>query len=181
MNADDFANALDPFTQRVRGMVRRVVVKLTTKVAWQLLGFDSPAGKNTFNSELFPGIGYYSRPPANGTKVEAIVLSVGSEASTPAIVATRDEATRAAVAGDLKDDETAVFNSRAIVRINQDGTIEARSAGGTAVSLATKADLQALVNYITSTMVITCPAGTSTPGATPAPPNPTGTTKLKGE
>lgn len=51
-------------------------------------------------------------------------------------------------------------------------------AGGTG-ALATKADLDALVEWIHNHMVVATPAGNSTPGTTTTPPAATGTTVLK--
>jgi hypothetical protein len=60
------------------------------------------------------------------------------------LTAFRDEATRQAVAGGLADGETCVYNDKAIIIVKADGTVEIRLAGGVAIALATKADLDKL-------------------------------------
>lgn len=173
----------DPRWIRVAGMVRRMAISLTTKVLWQLVGFRLPDGSfEVVNAEAFTGIGFFSRPPTSG-KPEAIVLSVG-DASVPAIVAVRDEKTRAAIVGALKVGETAMFNDQALVYIKDNGTIEARSAAGTAAPLATKADLDALKSAIQGWTPVPNDGGAALKTALFAlfsVPWPAGTTKLKAE
>ncbi len=139
----ELAQAISPEVQRITGMIRRMAITLTTRVAWQLAGFRMPDGTTeTISAEPFTGIGVFARPPSN-SKPEAIVLNVG-DAKAPVIVAVRDEKTRAAIAGNVGADETAVYNSQAIVLVKANGSIEVRAAAGVAVPLATKADLDAL-------------------------------------
>jgi phage gp45-like len=121
----------DPRWIKVAGMVRRMAISLTSKVLWQLVGFQLPDGsKEVSKAEAFTGIGFFARPPSSGSP-EAIVVSVG-DASAPMIVAVRDEKTRAAIVGALKVGESAVYNDKAIVYVKDDGTIEARTATGLA-------------------------------------------------
>lgn len=179
----DFARALDPVTRRVDGMLRRFGIDLTkiTKVAgWKLLGFDLDGGQESVTAEVYPGVGLYARPP-KGVKADAIVANIQG-AEHPTIVATRDEKTRAASAGSIAEDETAVFNSKVILVMKANGTIEARTIGGAAVALATLADVQALRSYIATQLTLpVIGGGTAGPNASPAPPTPTGTTKFKAE
>lgn len=177
----ELMDELSPLRKKLDGLVRRMTVRLTSKTLWQLAGFKIDGRLQTIFAELFTGIGITARPP-EGSKAEAMVINVG-DADHPAIIGTRDEATRAKVAGALKADETMLFNSKAVVHVKADETVEVRKPGGIAVPLATKADLQALRDYIENTMVITCPAGTSTPGTSDVngPPDPDGTAVLKGE
>ncbi len=60
-------------------------------------------------------------------------------------------------------------------------TVEVRDAGGVAEALATKEDLDALADWISTTMVVATPAGNSTPGTTTSPPAAAGTSVLKGQ
>ena len=169
----------DPRWIRVAGMVRRMAISLTTKVLWQLVGFRLPDGSTEVaNAEAFTGIGFYARPPRSGDP-EAIVVSVG-DATAPMIVAVRDEKTRAAIVGVLKVGESAMYTDKALVYVRDDGTIEARSAGGSAQALATKADLTALANFVQAmTLPVSGPtAGPPAPGTVPSP---VGTTTFKGE
>lgn len=167
----------DPRWIRVAGMVRRMAISLTSKVLWQLVGFRLPDGsQEVVNAEAFTGIGFFARAPSSGVP-EAIVVSVG-DANAPMIIAVRDEKTRAAVVGALKVGETAMYTDKAIVYLKDNGTIEARSAGGAAAALATKADVTALANFVQGLLV----GGT---GSAPIPPGtvpqPTGTLKFKAE
>lgn len=171
----------DPRWIRVAGMVRRMAISLTTKVLWQLVGVQLPDGnggkvKETINAEAFTGIGFFARPPSSG-KPEAIVVSLG-DASAPMIIAVRDEKTRAAIVGSLEAGETAMYNDRALVYVKSDGSIEARSAGGTAAPLATKADLTALANFVQGLLVGGSGSAPIPPGTVPQP---TGTLKFKAE
>jgi phage gp45-like len=166
-----------------RTMLRRLAVKVTTKALWQLLGHDDETEDAV---EVFSGIGFYSRPSDDGSP-EVVLAKIGGSSDHPVIVATRDERTRQALeeARDLAKDESIVFNSLAFVRVKADGTIEAASAGGTAVALATKADVDALqvaIDTHTHTVPIIGAAGT-TPTTTPlvGMPAAAGTAKFKGE
>ena len=141
--------AADLFPDRVRGIgaIRRMTVGFVDKVLWQLVGVRLLDGSaETGTAEPFTGIGFYSRPPANGSP-EAVVVMAGG-AKSPAIVGLRDEKTRAKVAGGLVADEAMVFNSTAVVYVKADGSVEVRSATGIAVKLPTLADLQAVVDYV---------------------------------
>lgn len=169
------AERTDPLVNRVAGMVRRMAIQTTARALWQLIGYRNPDGTNeTMPVEQFSGIGFYARPSAAG-KPEAIVVMVGGPTS-PAIVATRDEATRARMADGLAADETAVFNSQAIVVVKANGTVEIRSKDGVAVPLATKADVDALRAWA----LAHAHASLGSPPAVPPPPV-VGTTKLRGE
>lgn len=184
MTVKDLAKVTDPFMRRVAATARRFVVT-GSRAIWQLTGVQLLDGnRETFLSEVFSGIGFYSRPSATG-KPEAVTVAVGG-ANAPVIVATRDEQTRASVA-DLSADETAIFNSQSTVVVKDDGTIEARSSGGVAVPLATLADLQALRSWCSSHVHTSTLSGTLTThpefptGVHNPAPDPDGTSILKGE
>jgi len=113
----------------VAGMIRRMAVKLTSGAFWQLLGhllLDSRTPES-FTAEVFGNIGFHSRPKA-GANSEAIVAFIGG-AQNPVIVGTRDEDGRRAMANDMDDDETAIFNRTATVRVRKNTTVEIRAAG----------------------------------------------------
>ncbi len=166
------------------GMIRRMVVTVTSGPFWQAVGLLllDGATKETLPTEVFPGIGFFARP-APGANAEAIVVHAGGR-SNPAIVATRDEATRKKMAS-IGQDETAAFNTKCGVYWKKDGTIEARSAAGTAVKLPTMADYEALRAAFNAHVHAT--AGTGAPSTpTPVPSvipvaTPTGTVVLKAE
>lgn len=164
-----------------------MAIDLTEGVLWRVLGFLLEGGRREqARVEVFPGIGFYARPPASG-KPEAIVLNVGG-AEHPVVVATRDEKTRAAAVADVAADESAQFNTAARVHVKADGTIEARTHGGVAIALPTMADIAALkawadlhrhgdpVSGLTTTPVLSV----GPPVPDPAP-SATGTTKFKAE
>lgn len=167
----------DPDKLHQRGSIRRMVVTLTTRSIWQLAGFLLGEGRReAVAAEVFGGIGFFARPPASG-KPEAIVLMVGDDARQPVVVAVRDEKTRQAIAAALLENETAMFNDAALVHIKAGGTIEARSKLGVAVSLATKADVAALVAWVNAHVH----PGSGAPPTPPLAGGPAGTTVLKGE
>ncbi|MDQ3153625.1 MAG: hypothetical protein M3R63_18565 [Actinomycetota bacterium] len=172
--AAEHAKTTDPLLRKLAGALRRMTVDLSTGVLWKLLGHAAVAERP--KAEVFSGVGFYARPPA-GVVAEVVVANIGG-ADHPVVIASRDEATRAAIA-DIDEGETATFNDQTIVVHRADGTIEARSANGVAVALATKADIDALIaTFNAHTHVLT--TGTA---AVPAPPAAAavGTTKLKGE
>lgn len=155
-----------PERRRHDGMIRRMPVRLTGSVKWSLDGHRLIDGsRERRDAEVFGGIGFHSRPAA-GANAEAIVLFVGDGAENPVIVATRDEAARAAIA-QLEADSTAIFNTKAIVLIKSDGTIEIRSAGGTAARLPTMADYEALRTAFNAHVHLETGASTNAPTAVP--------------
>lgn len=127
-SVEDFRTDSNPWVLRLRGLVRRTVVSLTEAAgcAWQALGYrDSDGNRETFNNvEIFGGVGIHARP-ANSGRVEAIIVHVGGDEEHPVIVATRDQSMQV----ELEGDETAIFNSKSVIRIKADGTIEIGSRG----------------------------------------------------
>jgi len=170
---------------RIGNLCRRVVLALTDGGLWQADGYEGEARAD--GVEAFQGIGYASRPSATAVTdgdAEAILLHVGGKSGHPVIVATRDESIRV----ELDEDETAIFNSQAIVKIKSDGTIEASSIGGSPVALATKADVDSIVKVLTTWIPIAADGGAALKtasvlefGAHPTNTVPAGTSVLKGE
>ncbi|MDQ3295068.1 MAG: hypothetical protein M3619_00600 [Myxococcota bacterium] len=166
----ELAAATDPARVSLRGAIRRMVVTITgtltaAKSIWQVAGFRMPDGSTeAFKVEAFTGIGFFARPPSN-VQAEVIVLMTGADGETPVAVAVRDEKTRAAIAGALKANETAMFNSQVILHMTEAGTIEARSAAGVAVPLALKSDVVAVDNKYASHIH---PDSTGAPTGAPA-------------
>lgn len=127
----ELREAVDPLFVALRGLVRRMGITSGSGPIWKFIGVRMWDGTDeTRDVEPFTGIGFYSQPPASG-KPEAIVVMVG-DANSPACVATRDEATRSASAGDLAADETAIFNSLVRAHCKADGTIELKTILGLA-------------------------------------------------
>jgi len=114
------------------GLARKFSVALTDGTLWQIVGhvlFDATTPE-TKNVENYSGIGFYARPPAGSASAEAVTVNIGG-ASTPAIVATRDEATRQHSAGDLEPNESCIFNGLARIRVRNDGIVEIHAVGVT--------------------------------------------------
>lgn len=172
------------------GLVRRMAVTLTgtataARLLWQVTGVRMLDGKQEIQTvEMFGGIGIAARPPTSG-KPEVIVIGAAESAVA---IAARDAKTQQATAGALKVDETALFNSQALVYVKDNGTIEARTAAGAAVPLALKSDVQAVVDWLKKHVHTGITAGGANSGPPAngvvdgtAPANPTGTTCLKGQ
>lgn len=179
---EDFRAEVSAAARDVAGLVRRMAITLTSRPLWQLVGHLLLDGttRETRDAEPFTGVGFYSRPPADGNP-EAVVVFAGA-GGKPLIVATRDEKTRAAVfaaAGELGPGDAALFSPAAIVIAKADGTVEIRTPGGAAVALATLADVQALRDWAAG--MAYGGSGSVVPVGGAAPPNPTGTTVLKAE
>lgn len=185
--AEEFAEMIGAFRREVAAVAKRMVVSLSSGPAWQMLGHTVfNKRREAPNVEAYQGIGFASRPPAGSKSAEGIVIAVGG-VNNPALVATRDEAVRAASAGDLEDDEAAVFNTTARVRVKKDGTVEITSIGGVALRLATYDDVKAIRDDLDghSHLYVPYPGGAAgTPVATtgnPAVTDPAGTSVIKGE
>jgi len=184
--SEDFAQETSPFRRLMRGMIRHFAITLTQSTLWQVLGqVGGQGGDETIEIEPFTGIGFYSRPPNSGNP-EAIATAIGGT-DAMAIVATRDEATRQAVAGDLAEDETMTFNTLTVVYHRQSGVVEIRAPNGVAFALPTLADYNALreaYNAHTHTVATTGSASAQSGSAaatssTVGPPS--GTTVLKAQ
>lgn len=176
---EQLAQSTNPTLVRAFGAIRRFAIALTDTAIWQVAGVLMPDGREAMRAELFGSVGIFARPPT-GAEVDAIGVMVG-DATTPTLVGVRDEQTRAAVVGDLKPDETALYNSKALVHAKDDGRIQARSVGGTAKRLATVEDIENLRDWIANTMVVVTPSGNSTPGTFNVPPSADGTQIFEAE
>lgn len=129
-SAADFAESIGAKDRRLRGMLRRMVVRATKRVLWQLEGHKLPNGvTEPAEAEVFSGVGFYARPRTS-SRAEAIMAAIG-DAQHVVIIATRDEDLRKrwASALDRSADVAAMFNSAAITLI-KDSTVEIRSRTG---------------------------------------------------
>lgn len=105
------------------------------------------------------------------------------------MIATRDQASLAAVLqamglSSLNADETLVFTTQTVLYQKADGTIEARSPGGTAVELARKQDVDSIYNAIDGAEIVAQDGGAAFKTSVVTAMNgdrPYGTTVLKGE
>lgn len=147
---EDLARERGPRERRSRGLTRRMRIRSTGGSQWQVTGYTFLGHVETDNPEPFTGVGFYSRPRSS-SRAEAVVITIG-EAQHRVIVATRDEDLRRLWKDELDEesDVAAMFNVTTIVLIKPDGTVEIRSQGGAAVSLAKLAELQALANHFYS-------------------------------
>lgn len=178
--AAEFNQEQGATTRALRGMLRRVAIKLTRRAAeWQVLGHRIRGERETTDAEPFTGIGYYARPRTT-SNAEAVLAQIG-EARHVVIIAMRDEDLRKLVDGQVPADGSAMFNSASVVLVAND-LVEARSIGGTASPLATLADLEALRTWVSTHTHsgVTTGGGTSAVPTT-SPPTPDGTSVLMGE
>jgi len=144
--SNEWAEAESQKTRADAGRIRRMLIGVTSKILWQLIGHKNLDGKpETPKAEVFGGAGMIARP--GGRNAEAIVVFPGEGASEPLIVAVRDEqmaaALRAALTGgELGNGEVAfgagVDGSVAcLLHMRADGTVEVRTPSGEAKSLVT--------------------------------------------
>ena len=106
-----------------------MVVGLTNAALWAL---EATADEKDTDVEVFSNVGFYSRPPAD-SDAEAVVVKMGGSSRHSAIIATRDEKVRQAIAAakDLAEDETILFNSTgALIHLKADGSVEVQAKAG---------------------------------------------------
>lgn len=175
-DASDFAKETSPDDRANRSIVRKWIVQYTEGARWQMKGAETDAGTEIHEHDVYQGIGFFARPHGKSL-VESIVLQIGGSKTTAA-VAMRELGGRIKKLGDIARDTTLLFNTLARLVLLPDGSIEARTHGGTAVQLATKQDVENLAVFVNGLFV----GGT---GSVVIPPNtvprPIGTTKFKAE
>jgi phage gp45-like len=182
----EHGDSVSSIVRELYGKVRRMAIGVTADL-WQVIGHLLLDGKTEArDAEHFSGLGFYARPKA-GSNPEAVVIFLGEGASSPTVVACRDEDVRRAVVGDLSEDETAMFNSSTVIICRSSGIVEIKAPGGVAEALATKADVQAVRDALHSHSHLYL-AGPGSPVGVPSPttgnpsvPAPAGTTILKGQ
>lgn len=153
----DWRDLTSSARRELTGKIRRMAVSVTNVLAgvgtttasfWQVVGhlLVDNTTRETADAEVFSGVGFYARPPADAN-AEAIVTFLGESAANPVAIATRDEATRKKVAGAALQDETFMFNSKVAIRMTASGQIQAYLVGGPApVQLALKSDVDAVIS-----------------------------------
>ncbi len=197
----ELADSVGTAARATLGALRRMAIKVTSKALWQVIGHRLLDGsRETRDAEVFYGIGIWARPKSS-EKAEALVAFLGGASGAPVVVATRNEDARRAVEaviGSLKEGEAILYGSSGLpfVHVKDDQTVEVRKAGGTAVALATLAELTALRDYVrnqfsssaghthaVSGAVTTTIATVGSPGGAPtvSPATPTGTSVIKGQ
>lgn len=121
----EHAEAVGPEARDFAGKVRRMLVTRTSSPRYQVTGHTLLEGNiETRDAEVFQGVGFYALPADDGD-TEAIVAFVGGPGN-PIIVGIRQEAVRRAMAADMSADETQVHNSKTLIRIKRNGTVEIR-------------------------------------------------------
>lgn len=150
---EDWRQLVSPENRSNHGRIRRMLIGVTSRVLWQLIGHRDFAGKReTHDAPVFGVPGVVSRP--GGRNAEAFVAFAGEGASSPGIIGVRDPEQFAAIVaalenGELGKGETAIGagtegSVACLMHWRAVGTIEARSPGGTAHDLALKADIEAI-------------------------------------
>ncbi|HVJ29760.1 MAG TPA: phage baseplate assembly protein V [Gammaproteobacteria bacterium] len=181
MNRDALAqlrHLLRPIAKRVANTVARAVIELVDDdKKLQLLQVGALTDETIDDAEHHQPYGFSSVPLAGA---EAVVVFPNGDRSHPLVVSVSDRRYRPT--GGQAGEVTIYNNAGARVILKADGTIEARSAGGTAGALATLADVQALRSTFNTHVHtgVTVGSGSSGAPSTPASP-PGGTTKFKAE
>lgn len=119
-----FARELGRTARSLKNMIRRMLIVSTDAVLWTLHGHRDERSVESFQAEVYAGVGFAARPPKSGNP-EAIVVTVEASANHPVIVATRDRTTEGAVVeqAGLEPGETLVFNGGCILKLTKDGDV----------------------------------------------------------
>lgn len=171
------SRVMDAARTAMRGLIRRMVVTKAAQAIWQVAGLRVGDAREVFDAEVFQGIGVWSLPSDSGV-TETIVVNAGS-ANTPAIVACRDEKTRAAmVPASMVNGDTCVYGAGVLLYFHG-GKLEARLPNGVAKRLATLDDVNALRNHYANHFHAAPGGNTGAPNT--EPPTASGTTILRGQ
>lgn len=166
-----------PLAMRIVNMIARGVVQLANdSTRLQLLQLGVLAGETVDSAEHFQPYGFSSIPLPGA---EAVVAFPNGDRSHPLVLAAADRRYRPT--GGQGGEVTLYNNANARVILKANGTIEIRSSGGTAVALATKADIDALKTWASTHIHTSGGPGNPTTAPTAPPPSAAGTSKLKGE
>ncbi len=162
--AQDFAHDTSPENRSTHGAIRRMAIRLTRTVLWQLAGYrNADKTGETVDAEPFTGIGFYARPKASD-KAEAVLVQVGDSRHTVVVACRNEEARRAVVnalngGSGLAEDETCVYCRAALMHFKSDGTMEARTPGGLAKLLALHQDMIDLKTAFSNWVVVPMDGG----------------------
>ncbi len=170
---------LRPLATRVANSVARAVVQLVDDGRkLQLVQLGVLADETIDGAEHHQPYGFTSVPLPGA---EAVVVFPNGDRSHPLAISVSDRRHRPTGG---QPGEVTVYNSNgARVILKADGTIEVRSASGSAAALATKADLDNLKSAIQGWTPVANDGGAALKAALTAlfATWPAGTTKLKGE
>jgi uncharacterized protein (DUF885 family) len=188
-------------SRQIRGMVsRRQFHQPDSEKNGQVqVVLGREAGDGSFEEDkvdVFQPVGLVANPHEYST-VESVTLFVGADGDHPVSAATLDHRKYEIIDEvGLDADEVIVYTTTSIVKIFRDSHVEIRSIDGTAVPLATKADVDALQSRLnaleqnflghghpTAALGPPSPPAAVAPGAFPptTPATITGTQKLKAE
>jgi hypothetical protein len=181
----DHAKETGETLRSLRGMVRRLAITLTDGVLWQLLGQrGGQGGDEVIHLEVFPNIGFYSRPPKTG-KPEAIAVAIAAAAKGRVVVGTRDLKTLKEIeaelpGGKLDENETVIYCGAVFIHLRANGTVEIRTPGGGSVNpVSLLKDIVALRNWAATHTHSGVTTGMGASGAPiSAPPTPQGSEVL---
>lgn len=182
-NPSEWRDIAGPKNRADLGRVRRMLIGVTSRFLWQLIGHRQLDGKTeTREAEVFGGAGMISRP--GGRNAEAVVIFQGEGASAPLVVGIRDQQMAAALAaaltgGALNLGELAIGAGvdgtvACLLHMRADGTVEVRTPSGVAKELVT---FETFMRH-THVTAGTGPATTPTPFSGGAL---AGTTVIKGQ
>ena len=196
----ELADSVGSAARALLGSMRRMAIKVTSAALWQVIGHRMlDGGRETRDAEVFYGIGIWARPKSS-ERAEALVAFLGGNSGSPAIVASRNEDARRAVAAALNGgaglaEGEAVFygSGGALLHVKADNTAELRLPNGTAVALALKTDVSKIETAIAGATITPGDGGaslkatiiaglaTSLHGTTGTTTWPVGTTVLKAQ
>lgn len=167
-----------PVKNRIRNVVARAVIGIVDESKkLQLVQLGILKGEDADGYENFQGFGFKSVPLPGA---EAVAVFPDADRGVGLVVATEDRRHRPT---GWNGGEAGTYNAfSAQMRHKDDGTTEI-TGGGAAVELATKADVQAIVDAIAGATIVANDGGASmqTTIGTALAGVPAGTTKLKGE
>ncbi len=115
----------DGAVRMVRSMLSAVAI--VAYEAGERIGYTgreaADGSADTDVADHYRVIGFISRPPKG--KGRAVLAHIGGESGHPAVIATSDDGTRAAIidSAKLDWDEVIVHNSRTVIKITNDGEV----------------------------------------------------------
>ncbi len=139
-----------PTRNRIRNVVARAVIGIVDESKkLQLVQLGILKDENADGIENFQGFGFKSVPLPGA---EAVAVAPDGDRGVLLVVATEDRRHRPT---GWSGGESGVYNAfDAIVRLREDGTIEAGTAAGPKVALATKADIDKLLGVLDAWVVV---------------------------
>lgn len=128
-----------PWATRIRNLIRRFACVSSDGSRWRAEGAEGEQD----DFEVF-GVAGISVRPKRGTGAECVVVNVGA-GTHKVIAATRNREVELTLS---HDDEIAICTSGTKIHIRHDGKVEICSKDGKGQPLATKADVDALREFV---------------------------------